>query len=159
MINTKIGSRWHYISRAHLQISLDPLLPIEQEIPRLSAYDRAYSGSHHVDLYYRPVCRWMMGHAVKAERKWLKGDMTCADLQAEFWLLLFKRLIAPSLLEFRLCEWRINKDVSRINSEGVGSGVRTKEFTPIPLSSSLCFPCSLTPSRRTPLSKRLEQAR
>ena len=80
MINTKIGSRWHYISRAHLQIPLDPLLPIEQEFPRLSAYDRAYSGSYHVDLYYRPVSRWMMGHAVKAKRKWLKEDKTCAEL-------------------------------------------------------------------------------
>ena len=57
------------INRAHLQIPLDPLLPIEQEFPRLSAYDRAYSGSYHVDLYYRPVSRWMMGHAVKAKRK------------------------------------------------------------------------------------------
>ena len=80
MINTKIGSRWHYINRAHLQIPLDPLLPIEQEFPRLSAYDRAYSGSYHVDLYYRPVSRWMMGHAVKAKRKWLKEDKTCAEL-------------------------------------------------------------------------------
>ena len=75
MINTKIGSKWHYINRAHLQIPLDPLLPIEQEFPRLSAYDRSYSGSYHVDLYYRPVSRWMMGHAVKAKRKWLKEDM------------------------------------------------------------------------------------
>ena len=105
MINTKIGSRWHCINRAHLQIPLDPLLPIEQEFPRLSAYDRAYSGSYHVDLYYRPVSRWMMGHAVKAKRKWLKEDI-CADLQAEFWLLLFKRKIALSLFQFRLCEWR-----------------------------------------------------
>ena len=64
--------------------------------------------------------------------------MTCADLQAEFWLLLFKRLIALSLFQFRLCEWR--KDVRRINSEGVGSGVRAKEFTPIPYSPSLFFP-------------------
>ena len=68
MINTKIGSRWHYINRAHLQIPLDPLLPIEQEFLRLSACDRAYWGSHHVDLCYRPVSRWMMGHAVKAKR-------------------------------------------------------------------------------------------
>ena len=106
MINSKIGSRWHYINRAHLQIPLDPLLPIEQEFPRLSAYDRAYSGSYHVDLYYRPVSRWMMGHAVKAKRKWLKEGKTCADLQAEIWLLLFKRLIALSLFQFRLCERR-----------------------------------------------------
>ena len=68
------------INRAHLQIPLDPLLPIEQEFPRLSAYDRTYSGSYHVDLYYRPVSRWMMGHAVKAKRKRLKEDKTCAEL-------------------------------------------------------------------------------
>ena len=100
MINTKIGSRWHCINRAHLQIPLDPLLPIGQEFPRLSAYDRAYSGSYHVDLYYRPVSRWMMGHAVKAKRKWLKEDKTWADSQAEIWLLLFKRLIALHFLHF-----------------------------------------------------------
>ena len=87
MINTKIGSRWHCINRAHLQIPLDALLPIEQEFPRLSAYDRAYSGSYHVDLYYRPVSMWMMGYAVKAKRKWLKEDKTWADLQAEIWFL------------------------------------------------------------------------
>ena len=106
MIDTKIGSRRHYINRAHLQIPLDPLLPTEQEFPRLSAYDRAYSGSYHVDLYYRPVSRLMMGHAVKAKRKWLKEDKACADLQVEIWLLLSKRLIALSLFQFRLCEWR-----------------------------------------------------
>ena len=100
MINTKIGSRWHCINRAHLQIPLDPLLPTEQEFPRLSAYDRAYSGSYHVDLYYRPVSRWMMGHAVKAKRKWLKEDKTWPDSQAEIWLLLFKRLIALHFLHF-----------------------------------------------------------
>ena len=100
MINTKIGSRWHCINRAHLQIPLDPLLPIEQEFPRLSAYDRAYSGSYHVDLYYRPVSRWMMGHTVKAKRKWLKEGKTWADSQAEIWLLLFKRLIALHFLHF-----------------------------------------------------------
>ena len=105
MINTKIGSRWHYINRAHLQIPLDPLLPIEQEFPRLSAYDRAYSGSYHVDLYYRPVSRWMMGHAVKAKRKWLKEDM--------------KR---------------------RGGVGGKSEGVHS-----YPPSSSLFFPCSLTP--------------
>ena len=47
-----------------------------------------------------------MGHAVKAKRKCLKEGKTCADLQAEIWLLLFKRLIALSLFQFRLCERR-----------------------------------------------------
>ena len=140
MINTKIGSRWHYINRAHLQIPLDPLLPIEQEFPRLSACDRAYSGSYHVDLYYRPVSRWMMEHAVKAERKWLKEDMTCADLQAEFWLLLFKRLIAPSLLQFRLCEWRIKmlaeQDKQRRGGVG-GKNEGAHSYSPVTL---LAFP-------------------
>ena len=139
MINTKIGSRWHYINRAHLQIPLDPLLPTEQEFPRLSAYDRSYSGSYHVDLYYRSVSRWMMEHAVKAKRKWLKEDKTYADLQAE--------ILAPVIQTFDSAQpvrvqivWIGHKDVSRINSEGVGSGVRAKEFTSIPHSPSLFFP-------------------
>ena len=79
---------------------------------------------------------------------------------------LASRNLAPVIQTFDSAQpvpvqivWTTQKDVSRINSEGGGAGGKSEAVHSYPRLILLIFPYSLTPSRRTPLSKRLEQAR